>query len=120
MGVGGTVLQAAVSGWRQASQRSYTANQSGSPVRGPTSFCILTFSLCVFAPAALLAQTPDPEKGEVSAFGAGSFGLGAHPVVGGGSGLAFSNDGLAMIEPSFLPLRRDTLRRNVASPQDSQ
>jgi hypothetical protein len=96
------------------------SNQSGGPVRGHTFFCILAFSLCVFAPAALLAQPIDSEKGEVSAFGGGSFGLGVHPVVGGGTGLAFSKYGIGLIEASYMPTGRDTLRRNVVSPQNSQ
>jgi hypothetical protein len=76
--------------------------------------------LIVFAPG-LFAQVSATEDGEVSAYGGGTFGAGAHALVGGGSGLAFSRHGMVFLEGSYSPMGHDILweRHDARSPQDS-
>jgi hypothetical protein len=71
---------------------------------------ILAVAGCMCLPSTLFAQPGQEEMGEVALFGGGTFGLGSHAAVGGSSGLAFSRYGMALIEASFMPLGKNTLR----------
>jgi len=76
--------------------------------------------LFVFAPG-LFGQMSAAEDAEVSVYGGGTFGLGTHALVGGGTGLAFSRHGMVFLEGSYSPTGHDILwpRHDVQSPQDS-
>ena len=78
--------------------------------------------VCAFTPAILLGQSGQANAGEVSVFTGGSFGLGAHPTVGGSTGFSFSRHGMALIEAVFTPMGQDTLRPtpSMVSQQDSR
>jgi hypothetical protein len=76
---------------------------------------ILVAFLCALAPAVLLGQA---NAGEVAVFGGGSFGLGAHPTIGGSTGVGFARHAMALFEVAYTPMGQDTLRR--APPMVSQ
>jgi opacity protein-like surface antigen len=65
---------------------------------------------CVLIPASLRGQSAESGVGEVAAFGGGVFGIGAHPVVGGTAGLAFSRYAIGYAETAFSPLGSSTVR----------
>jgi hypothetical protein len=67
-------------------------------------------AVLVFRPAGAFAQAGETDIGEVSAFVGGSFGAGAHGVVGGGAGTAFSKHGMLLFETSFMPLGNNTIQ----------
>ncbi len=69
----------------------------------------------------LFAQVSATNDGELSVYGGGTFGMGTHGFVGGGTGLGFSRYGMAFIEASYSPLGHEVLwpRRDVQSPQQS-
>jgi hypothetical protein len=77
---------------------------------------------CALMPAAPAAQSSDADAGEVAVFGGGSFGLGAHPVVGGSTGVGFARNAMALFEVAFTPMGQATLRRPPAgvAQQDSR
>jgi opacity protein-like surface antigen len=72
---------------------------------------LLLLAVCLLAPLELPAQSGESEVGEVAAFGGGIAGLGAHPAVGGSTGLAFSRYAVGLIETSYSPLGSDALRK---------
>jgi opacity protein-like surface antigen len=80
----------------------------------------LATGLVLFAPD-VSAQISANEDGEVVAYGGGTFGGGAHPLVGGGSGWGFSRHGMFFLDASYSPMGREILwpRHDVHSPQDS-
>lgn len=67
-------------------------------------------------------QSDATDVGEVASFGGGSFGNGSHPVVGGSAGVSLSRYGLALVEAAYMPMGKDTLRRqtNIRDVQDSR
>ena len=77
--------------------------------------------LCVVSPATALAQSGDKDVGEVLGFGGGAFGVGSHGVVGGSSGIAFSRNGMALVEAAYMPMGNNVLRprSDYVSPRDS-
>jgi len=81
----------------------------------------LVFSISLLVPAALFGQAGEKDVGEAAAFTGGTFGLGSHPVVGGGLGIAFSRYGMGVLETSYAPLGSETLRvfPGAATAQDS-
>jgi hypothetical protein len=72
-------------------------------------------------PATLFGQSGESGVGEVGAYGGGGFGGGAHALVGGSSGVAFSKHALALVEVSYTHLGDDILwrRHDVQQPKDS-
>jgi hypothetical protein len=58
----------------------------------------------------LFGQPGQTDAGEVAVFGGGAIGLGAHPSVGGSTGVSFSQHGMALIEAAFSPMGQSTLR----------
>lgn len=61
------------------------------------------------------AQSAETEAGEVVglggvAFGGGSSGIGAKPLLTGGTGVAFSRYGMVLIETLFMPLGEHTIQ----------
>lgn len=83
---------------------------------------LLAIVFCALAPAVLIAQPGEYDIGEVAAFGGGSFGTGAHPVVGASTGIAFARNAIGLFETAFTPMGQDTLRRppSMAGQQDSR
>ena len=81
--------------------------------------------LCLFAallvPTAAFGQSGESGVGEVGAYGGGSFGGGGHALVGGSSGIAFSKNGMALVEVSYTSLGSDILwrRHDIQQPKDS-
>ena len=75
---------------------------------------ILILASCATTPAALRAQPPDHDFGEVSAFTGGNFGVGSHWTVGGATGLSFSRYGMVLFEGSYTPMGNDTVRSHPA------
>jgi hypothetical protein len=91
------------------------------PAARAACFLVLVAVICALAPAILLAQPGATDVGEVSAFGGGAFGAGTHPSVGGGTGIAFSRYGMALVEASYTPMGHEIIwrRPDVKSPQNS-
>lgn len=71
---------------------------------------ILLVATWVVTPPTAFAQSSDTEVGEVSAYGGGIFGIGTHPLVGGGAGIAFSRYGMFLLDTSFMSLGNNTIQ----------
>jgi hypothetical protein len=61
-------------------------------------------------PAMGWGQSYESDVGEFAGYAGASFGIGAHPVVGASSGLAFARYGMGLIDISYSPLGQTTLR----------
>ena len=52
----------------------------------------------MIVPAILHAQSGTADTGEVAVYGGGTFGSGAHPLIGGSAGVSFSQHLIGLIE----------------------
>ena len=71
---------------------------------------VFLVAICTLVPANLAAQSGDADMGEVAVLGGASFGTGAHPLIGGSTGLSFSKYVIGVIEGSYQPLGQHTLQ----------
>jgi len=79
-------------------------------ILGWRAWGVLLVAFYMFAPANADAQPGTADMGEVSLLGGGSFGGGAHPAIGGSSGISFSKYVIGLIEASYQPLGQHTLQ----------
>jgi hypothetical protein len=70
----------------------------------------LALAACMLGPAQLRGQSADAGIGEVAVFGGGTFGIGAHPAVGGTTGRSISRFAIGLIETAFSPLGSNSVR----------
>ena len=76
---------------------------------------ILLAAAWTFAPSRAFAQFGGSDHGELSArggiaFGGGSGGIGAQPLVAGSAGAAFSRYAMVLLDTSYMPLGQHTIQ----------
>ena len=81
---------------------------------GRTAGLALILAAGMADPPALRGQAGQSDTGEVTAFGGTTFGIGAHPAVGGSAGLAFSRYSILLVETAFSPLGSNSVRKPPA------